>query len=105
LYYPTTEQAAPNLPTESPDPDSRTMNGAGQSGAPMSRPFPGNGSEANQGAILPNIPTTSNHPVRMKDVALAPASDGGIALVSEHANIKLYKLTTYIFAANESSAR
>jgi hypothetical protein len=103
LYYPTTGQAVPNLPTESPDPDSRTMNGPGQSSSPMSRPFPGNGPEASQGAI-PNIPITSNHPVRMRDVTLAPTSDGGIALVSEHANIKLYKLTTYVFAADESSA-
>jgi hypothetical protein len=104
LYYPTTWQAAPNPPDGSPDPDSRTMNGAGQSGSPMNRQFPGNGSEASQGAI-PDIPTTSNHPVRMRDVALAPTSDGGIALVSEHANIKLYKLTTYVFAADESSAK
>ena len=41
----------------------------------------------------------------MKNVALEPTSDGGIALVSEHANIKLYKLTTYVFAAAESSAK
>ncbi len=104
LYYPTTEQALPNPPTESPDPDSRTMNGPGQSSSPMSRPSPGNGSEASRGAI-PNIPIISDHPVRMRDVTLAPTSDGGIALVSEHANIKLYKLTTYIFAADESSAK
>jgi hypothetical protein len=102
LYYPTTWQAAPNPPDGSPDPDSRTLNGAGQSGSPMNRQFPGNGSEASQGAI-PDIPTTSNHPVRMRDVALAPTSDGGIALVSEHANIKVDKLTTYVFAANESA--
>jgi hypothetical protein len=105
LYYPTTEQALPNLPTESPDPGSRTLSGPNQSGSsPMSRPFPGGGSEASQGSI-PDIPTISNRPVRMKNVALAPTSDGGIALVSEHANIKLSKSTTYIFAADESSAK
>ncbi len=104
LYYPTTGQAVPNLPDGSPDPDSRTLNGAGQSGSPMYRPFPGSGSEASQGAI-PDIPTISNRPVRMRNVALAPTSDGGIALVSEHATIKLYKLTSYVFAADESSAK
>jgi len=104
LYYPTTEHAVPNLPNGSPDPDSRTLNGAGQSGSPMDRPFPGSGSEASQGAI-PDIATTSNRPVRMRDVALAPTSDGGITLVSEHANVKLHKLTTYVFAAAESQAK
>ena len=104
LFYPTTGQAVPNLPHEAPDPDSRTLNGAGQSGSPMNRPFPSNGSEASRGAIS-DIPTISNRPVRMGNVALEPTSDGGIALVSEHANIKLYKLTTYVFAADESPAK
>ena len=104
LFYPTTGQAVPNLPHEAPDPDSRTLNGAGQSGSPMNRPFPSNGSEASRGAIS-DIPTISNRPVPMGNVALEPTSDGGIALVSEHANIKLYKLTTYVFAADESPAK
>ena len=104
LYYPTTGQAVPNLSAGSPDPDSRTLNGAGQSGSPMDRPFPGNGSEASQGAI-PDIATISNRPVRMGNVALEPTSDGGIALVSQRANIKLFKLTTYVFAADESPAK
>jgi len=104
LFYPTTGQAVPNLPHEAPDPDSKTLSGAGQSGSPMSRPSPGNGSEASQGAI-PDIATISNRPVRMGNVALEPTSDGGIALVSERANIKLFKLTTYVFAADESPAK
>ncbi len=70
----------------------------------MHRPFSGSISETTQGAI-PDTPTVSNRPVRMKNVALAPASDGGIALVSERANIKLFKLTTYVFAADESPAK
>ena len=105
LYYPATGQAVPNLPNESPDPDSRTLNGPNQSSeSPMSRPFPGGGSEANQGAI-PDVAILSSRPVRMKNVELEPASNGGIALVSEHANIKLFKMTTYVFAADESSAK
>jgi hypothetical protein len=105
LYYPATGQAVPNLPNESPDPDSRTLNGPNQSSeSPMSRPFPGGGSEANQGAI-PDVAILSSRPVRMKNVVLEPTSNGGIALVSEHAKIKLFKMTTYVFAADESSAR
>ena len=105
LYYPATGQAVPNLPIESPDPDSRTLNGPNQaSESPMSRPFPSGGSEANQGAI-PDVAILSSRPVRMKNVVLEPTSNGGIALVSEHANIKLFKMTTYVFAAEESSAK
>ena len=105
LYYPATGQAVPNLPNESPDPDSRTLNGPNQSSqSPMSRPFPSSGSEVNQGAI-PDVAILSNRPVRMKDVVLEPTSNGGIALVSEHAKIKLFKMTTYVFAADESAAR
>ena len=104
LYYPTTGQTVPNLPYESPDPDSRTLNGPNQSESPMSRPFPGGGSEANQGA-MPEVAILPSRPVRMKNVVLEPTSNGGIALVSEHANIKLFKMTTYVFAADESAPR
>jgi len=104
LYYPATGQAVPNLPYEAPDPDSRTLNGPNQSGSPMSRPFPSGGSEADQGAI-PDVASVSSQPVRMKSVVLEPTSNGGIALVSEHANIKLFKMTTYVFAAVESSVK
>ena len=74
------------------------------SGSPMQRQFPGSNSETAQGDI-PDTPTISNRPVQMKNVTLVPASDGGIALVSEHANVKLYKLTTYVFAADEWLAK
>ena len=101
LYYPATGQAVPNLPIESPDPDSRTLNGPNQSSqSPMSRPFSGGGSEA-----IPDVAILSSRPVRMKNVVLEPTSKGGIALVSEHANIRLFKMTTYVFAAEESSAK
>ena len=105
LYYPPAGEALPNLPNESPDPDSRTLNGPNQAAeSPMSRPFQTGGPEASQGAI-PNVAVLSNRPVRMKDVILEPTSKGGIALVSEHANIKLSKMTTYVFAADESAPR
>ena len=105
LYYSATGEAVANPPNESPDPDSRTLNGPNQSSqSPMSRPFPGGGSEASEGAI-PEVAILSSRPVRMKNVVLEPTSNGGIALVSEHANIKLFKMTTYVFAADESSAR
>ena len=104
LYYAATFRPAQSLLDESQDPTSRTMNGAGQSDPRMNQPFPSGDSETIQGAI-PDTPTFSNRPVPMKDVVLKPADDGGIVLVSEHANIKLYKMTTYIFAAGEPPAK
>lgn len=101
LYYSAAGQAVPNLPIESPDPASRTLNGPNQSSqSPMSRPFSGGRSEA-----IPDVAILSGRPVRMKNVVLEPTSNGGIALVSEQANIKLFKMTTYVFAAEESSAK
>ena len=103
LYYAMTAQSAAGLPIGSPDPDSRTLNGPAQSSSPMHQSFPDN-SEASREAI-PNAPTMSSRPVAMKNVTLEPVSDGGIELVSEHANVKLYKMTTYVLAAIEPPAK
>jgi hypothetical protein len=100
LYYTATAQAAQSPPYESPDPDSKTLNEGVQSDPRISRPFPNSGSETTQG-FIPDIPTTSSRPLRMKDVTLEPADEGGIALESEHSNIKLYRMTTYILGAVE----
>src|SRR5436305_3504716 len=100
LYYTTTSQAAPDLPNGSPDPSSRTMNGE-QANSPMQRPVPSTDSQTSQAAI-PDTPSSSNRPAPMKNVTLALADEAGDALVYEHANIKLYKLTTYVFAAHEA---
>ena len=55
LYYPATGQAVPNLPNESPDPDSRTLNGPNQSSqSPMSRPFPGGSGIKGPSRTLPS---------------------------------------------------
>jgi hypothetical protein len=103
LYYPMTAQSVQGLPLESPDPDSRSLSGPAQSGSPMHQPFPGSNSETSQGAI-PDDATISSRPVAIKNVALGEVSDGGIDLVSEHANIKLFKMTTYVLAALEPPA-
>lgn len=103
LYYPKTVAKGPDLQYRPPEPPSKTWNGAGQYPNPDSRvyqPFPGRDSDTDTGAI-PNATstTTSGSTARMKDVALAPTSDGGIALVCERSNLKLDKLTTYVLAA------
>jgi hypothetical protein len=104
LYYAPTAPSIQGPPAESPDPGSRTMNGAGQSDPRMSQPFPGGNAQTGQAAIS-DIPTASNRPVQMKNVTLALADEGGAALVSEGANIKLYKMTTYVFAASDTAAK
>jgi hypothetical protein len=56
-------------------------------------------------AAIPEIPRISSRPVAMKNVALAEVADGGIDLVSEHVNIKLYRMTIYVLAAIEPPAK
>jgi len=65
------------------------------------QPFPANESQA----AIPEIPSPSNRPVQIKNVTVALADEGGAALVSEHSNIKLFKFTTYVFAAREPRAK
>jgi hypothetical protein len=103
LYY--TMATPTSLPAGSSDPSSSTLSGAGQDpNSPMSSRFPTNDSQAAQSAI-PEIPTISSRPVPMKNVTLALADEGGAALVSERSNIKLDRMTTYVFAARESAAQ
>ena len=101
LSYATTVQAAQGPRGESQDPSSRSTNDAGQdANSPMRQQFPTNDSQAAQEAI-PEAPTISSRPAQLKNVTLAPSDEGGAALVSERANIKLNKQTTYVFAAVE----
>jgi len=103
LYYPTTTQAMQNFGDASQE-SGTTSKGAQDSNSesPMShQSFPSNESQAG----IPEIATTSKRPVQIKNVTVALADEGGAALVSEHSNIKLFKLTTYVFAARETRAK
>jgi len=105
LYYAMITQSPQAMPNGSPDPgDSRTLSGPAESSSPMqNRQFPDN-SEASRGA-MPDTPVLSSRPVSMKNVEIEPVDDGGVALVSEHTNIKLHKMTTYILAAIDTPAK
>ncbi len=104
LYYPMTSQSVQGPPDGSADLDPRSINSPGQSSSPMhQQPFPDN-SAAMQGAI-PDIPMLSSRPVSMKNVAIEPGDNGGVVLVSEHSNIKLNKMTTYVLAGMETPAK
>lgn len=105
LYYPATTQSAPNFGDAPQESGPNTPNGAGQhssSESPMGRQsFPTDGSQS----AIPEVSSASNRPVQIKNVTVALADEGGAALVSQHSNIKLFKMTTYIFAARETRAK
>ena len=104
LYYPATTQSVQNFGDAPQESGPTTSNGAqgSSSESPMyHQSFPANESQA----AIPEIPSPSNRPVQSKNVTVAPADEGGAALVSEHSNIKLFKLTTYVFAAREPRAK
>jgi len=105
LYYPATTQSAPNFGDPPQGSGPNTPDGADQhpsSESPMGRQsFPA----AESQSAIPEVSSTSNRPVQIKNVIVAPADEGGAALVSEHSNIKLFKLTTYVFVARETRAK
>src|SRR5580658_2971774 len=103
-YYPLKDAAGQDLQYGPTQPANRTWNGQGQYPDPNSkvyRPFPG--SDSDKGASVPDTPSaiTSNHRVQMKDVESATNNDGVLGIVSQHTNIKLDKLTTYVLATGD----
>ena len=102
-YYPAIDEMGQDLQYGPQQGAKRTWNGQGQypdTTTKIYKPFPG--SESDKGSV-PDTPasTTSNHRVLMKNVEATSASDGSLALVSKHANLKLDKLTTYVLASAE----
>lgn len=103
-YYPTVTEAGQNLQYGPEQPVKKTWNGMGQYPDPQSpayRPFPNASSD--QGATAPDTSSsvTSNHRVVMKNIESEQSSDGTITIVSKKSNIKLDKLTTYVFATGD----
>jgi len=95
LYYPTTTQAMQNFG------DANGAQGSSSESPMHPQSFPSNASQV----AIPEIPSTSNRPIQIKSVTVALADEGGAALVSEHGNVKLFKLTTYVFAAREPQVK
>jgi len=105
-YYPERDQAAQNLQYGAPQSPKRTWDGMGQypdPNSPAYKPFPGSASDSGKNDSAPHAPvsTTATHPVRMKDVETASSNDGAIAITCKRANLKLDKLTTYVFAGSD----
>jgi len=104
-YYPAKNEAGQNLQYGPTQPANRTWNGEGQYPDPNSKiykPFPDSNSD-DKNSSVPDTPSaiTSNQRVLMKDVEATRSTDGSIALVSSHTNIKLDKLTTYVLGSSD----
>jgi hypothetical protein len=103
-YYPERDETGQDLQYGPQQPANRTWDGQGQYPDPNSKvykPFPGSDSGKSDSAPNTPVATTANHPVRMKDVETASSNDGAIAIVCKRANLKLDKLTTYVFEGSD----
>lgn len=103
-FYPLRPDNGPDLQYGPEQPANKTWNGMGQypdPNSPAYRPFPAGGSD--KSPSFPDTPSsvTSNHRVRMREVESERSTDGSIALISHHSNIKLDKITTYVMASGE----
>ena len=105
-YYPATEEAGQDLQYGPPQSPGKKWNGQGaypNPNTPAYKPFPG----GDQDEDKPSVPDTaatkvSDHRVAMKDVECVRGEDGTATLVSKRVNIKLDRLTTYVFAASDA---
>ena len=101
--YPVTLDAGPDLhgPEQSAK---KTWNGMGQypdPHAPAYKPFPTGADSQTGPSADTSSAVTSSRPVTMKDVEAQSNGAGGITLVSNHSNLKLDKLTTYVFSTTD----
>lgn len=108
-YYPATIQSGQSLQYGPPPSPRGTWSGQGEYPNPNSgsyKPFPGADPEADKNPV-PNTGATktSDRRVVMKEIDLARSDEGTLVLVSKRTNIKLDKLTTYVFAAADSFSK
>jgi hypothetical protein len=103
-YYPTRDESGQDLQYGPEKPASATWDGRGAYPTANERsykPFPTADTDKSGGVPDTKNSTTSNHPVTMKDVESESHSDGTIDLVCKRSNLKLDKLTTYVFASGD----
>jgi len=103
-YYPTTMVApAQDLQYGPEQPATKTWNGQGMypPKTGIYAPFPRKDEDPNTKA--PDVPSSkmSDHRVSMKDLDVVTSGEGAVTLVSRRANIKLDKMTVYVFAAGD----
>jgi hypothetical protein len=107
-YYPTITESGQNLQYGPPQSPTRTWNGQGAypNSTGSYKPFPSSDSTSDNNAAPETSSTKlSNHPVLMKDAEASRSSDGNLELISARANIKLDRLTTYVFADSDPAMK
>lgn len=108
-YYLTTAETGQNLQYGPPQSPNRTWNGQGaypNPNSPSYKPFPGGDPDADKNSVPDTAATkTSDHRALMKDAESVRSDDGALGLVSKRTNIKLDKLTTYVFAASDLQSK
>ena len=108
-YYPVQEQTGQDLRYGPQQSAKGSWNGQGQYPDPNSKsykPFPGSDTDKKDSTV-PDTPnaTTSNHRVLMHDVESTTGADGMLTLISKRTNIKLDKLTTYVFSGDVAAPK
>ena len=102
-YYPAMQEGGQDLQYGPPESPGKKWNGQGaypNPNTPAYKPFPGGDQDEDKSSVPDTAATkVSDHRVAMKDVEWVRAQDGTATLVSKRANIKLDRLTTYVFAA------
>jgi hypothetical protein len=105
-FYPLTPENAPDLQYGPEQSAKKQWNGMGQYPDPNSKsyqPFPAAGQDDGKNAsAAPPASVISSSPVAMKNVESERDGEGNIALVSKRSNLKLDKLTTYLFASQDA---
>jgi hypothetical protein len=108
-YYLLMSEAGQNLQYGPPQPPNRTWNGQGaypNPNSPSYKPFPGSDADTDHNSVPDTATTrTSDRRAVMKDIDVVRADDGSLTLTSGRANIKLDKLTTYVFASADLSSK
>ncbi len=104
-YYPTTGATGQDLQYGPQQSQVKTWNGEGaypDPNSPVVKPFPGSDSGSSPNAV-PNTTAavTSRRRVPLKNVMSGRRDDGAVVIASSHSDIKLDKLTIYVFAADE----
>jgi len=107
-YYPVQEQMGQDLQYGPQQSAKGTWNGQGQYPDPNSKsykPFPG--SDTDKNSTVPDTPnaTTSTRRVPMTNVESTTGADGTLTLISKRTNIKLDKLTTYVFSGDVAAPK
>ncbi len=108
-YYPVQEQTGQDLQYGPQQSAKGTWNGQGQYPDPNSKsykPFPGSDTDK-KNSTVPDTPnaTTSTRRVPMTGVESTTGADGTLTLMSKRTNIKLDKLTTYVFSADVAAPK